>query len=250
MSAWTIVAGGMALLALGVFSGCESNQDRSARLEKEASTVLLGDEGLKVTKENPDVKVLSTAVLSEAEGSAVVVEVHNDSGQNLVDVPIALNVLDAKGKSVYRNDEPGLEPALVSIPYLAAGSDGVWVNDQILATGKPATAKVRVGVGGTPFSGEQPNIEVTPPHLESGMIASGEVINRTGEDQRRLLLYTVARKGGQIVAAGRGAFEHLKPETKPLHYHVYLIGKAAGAELTLSRFPTLAVPGEPGEPGA
>jgi hypothetical protein len=250
MNPWPIIAGGMALLALGALSACESNQDRSARLEKEASAVLLNDEGLKVTKENPDVKVLSTTVLSESEGSAVVVEVHNDSSQNLVDVPIAVDVLDAKGKSVYKNDEPGLEQALVSIPYLAADSDGVWVNDQILATGKPATAKVKVGVGGTPFSGEQPNIEVTEPHLESGMIASGEVINRTGEDQKRFLLYAVARQGGKIVAAGRGAFEHLKPESKPLHYHVYMIGNAEGAELTISHFPTLSVPGKQGEPGA
>lgn len=243
MSAQPIVAVLLALAALTLFSACQSTQGRSAELEEEGSNILLESKGLEVTKRNPDVKVLSITVLTEPEASAVVVEVHNDSGKNLVDVPIALDVLDAKGRSVYRNNAPGLEQALVAIPYLPANSDGIWVNDQILATGKPARAEAIVGVSPHTFSGELPDIEVSEPKIEGGRVASGEVVNRTGEDQRRLVLYAVARKGGEIVAAGRGAFEHLKPETKPLPYHVYFVGNASGADVTISQFPTLAGPG-------
>jgi hypothetical protein len=240
MSAGPALAIGLAMVATVALSACQSTQSRSAELEKDADSVLLESEGLKVTKANPDVEVLSTTVLSEPEASVVVVEVHNDSGQNLVDVPIALDVLDAKGKSVYKNDAPGLEQALVAIPYIPANGDSVWVNDQILATGKPAKAEAKVGVGGGTFSGELPAIEVSEPAIEGGgRVASGHVVNRTGEDQQRLVLYAVARQGEEIVAAGRAAFEHLKPDTKELPYHVYFVGNANGANVTISQFPTL-----------
>lgn len=250
-----LLAAGLGLLALAGLSACQSTQSRSAELEEGSKTVLLDDEGLKVTKEDPDVKVVSTTVLTEKEGSAVVVELHNDSGENLVDVPVALEVLDAKGKVVYTNDAPGLEQALVAVPFIPAGGDAVWVNDQVLATGTPKTARVRVGVGGLPYSGAQPAIEVSDPEVEgdpvSGLVAEGTVVNRTGEDQNRLLFYAVARKGGKVVAAGRGAIEHLKPGTKKLFYNVYFIGDPTGAEVELSYYPTLAVPGvEPVGAGA
>jgi hypothetical protein len=243
VSARPILAGGLALLAVATLSACQSTQDKSAELEEKSSTVLLEEEGVAVTKEDPSIKVVSTTVLSEAEGSAVVVELHNDSDQNLVDVPISVDVLDAKGRSVYRNDAPGLEQALVAVPYIPAGGDTTWVNDQVLATGKPVSAKVKVGVGGIPYSGAQPDIEVSEPKLEgdpvSGLVAEGTVVNKTGEDQNRLLLYAVAREGGRVVAAGRGAIEHLKTGTKKLYYNVYFIGNPAGADLALTDYPTL-----------
>lgn len=244
MSARPLLAGGLAVLAVVALSACQSTQGRSAELEEKSSKVLLDESGVKVTKEDPNIKVVSTAVLSEAEGSAVVVELHNDSDQSLANVPISLDVLDAKGRSVYRNDTPGLEQALVAVPFIPAGGDAVWVNDQVLATGKPKTAKVKVGVGGVPFTGEQPDIEVSEPKVEgdpvSGLVAEGTVVNKTGEDQNRLLLYAVARKGGKVAAAGRGVIEHLKAGPKKLFYNVYFIGDPSDADVTLTDYPTLA----------
>ena len=233
----------LATLAVAALSACQSTQDRSAELEARSSTTLLSEKGLTVKHENPDVKVISTAVLGGAEGSAVVVDVHNDSGESLTDVPIAIDVLDAKGHSVYRNDIPGIEPELASIPYIPAHGDAEWVNDQVLAAGKPHSVKVKVGTGGSTFSGEMPDIEVAQPKLEgdpvSGISATGTVVNRTGTDQGRLLLYAVARKGSRVVAAGRGAIEHLKPETKTLNYTIFFIGDPRGADLKLSELPAL-----------
>jgi hypothetical protein len=249
MSASPILAAGLALIAIAGLSACQSTQSRSAELEDENATVLLEEEGATVTKQDPDIEVVSTTVLSEAEGNAVVVELHNRSDRNLVDVPIAVDVLDAKGRSVYANDAPGLEQALVAVPFIPAGGDATWVNDQVLAVGKPVSAEVKVGVGGIPFSGEQPDIEVSKPRLEgdptSGIVADGDVVNRTGEDQNRFLLYGVARQGGKIVAAGRGAIEHLKPETKKVPYNVYFIGDPTGADLSLYEYPTLQAGGSP-----
>lgn len=225
-----------------VTTGCESTQDRSARIAAELGPVS-HEKGLRIAKRSKDVKVVSTTLLSDANGSAVVVELRNDSGKDLVNVPIAIDVLDTRGRSVYRNDTPGIETALAAVPFVEAGGDVEWVHDQILATGKPASVKVTVGAGADPFAGEQPAISVSEPKIEgdpySGVLAGGNVVNDSGEEQGRLLLYAVAREGGKVVAAGRGAIERLKAKAKPLAYNIYFIGDPSGAEVTVTEFPTL-----------
>jgi len=233
---------GLVAVAAGL-SACQSTQSRSAELEKEGATTLLADTGLKIEKRNEDVTVTSTDLLTDAYGSAVVVGLHNGSDRDLVDVPILIDVRDAKGKSVYRNDIPGIEHALAAAPYIPAGGDVEWVHDQVLATHKPKSVKVTVGASSESYDGPLPDVEVSAPKLEgdpvSGIEATGKVVNRTGEDQGRLLIYVVAHKGGKVVAAGRGAIEHLKAGTKPLHYDVFFIGDPTGAQLELTSFPAL-----------
>ncbi len=244
MNACSIAAAALALLGIASLSACQSTKDRSAELEAQGSTQLISEEGLEIKRRNPDVKVVSTAVLEGTEGShAVVVDLHNDSGQNLTEVPILIEVSNGKGKPFYKNDIPGLEPALAAVPYIPAHGDAEWVNDQVLGVGQPKSVKVTVGTGGGTYSGEIPDIEVSQPTLKgdpvSGVSATGEVVNKTGEDQRRLLIYVVARKGNEVVAAGRGAIEHLKPERKKLTYTVFFVGDPSGADLKLSEFPSL-----------
>jgi hypothetical protein len=229
---------GFALLA----AGCQSTQQKSEQIAAELGPVV-EEKGLKIEKPSRDVEVVSTTVLSEAEGSAVVVEVRNESGRNLAGVPIAIDVRDANGRSVYRNDLAGLEPALTSIPYVEAREEATWVHDQVLATGKPESVEVTVGEGGTPYAGEVPELKVTGPKLEgdpySGALAGGNVENGSGSQLERVLLYAVARKGGRVVAAGRGAIEKIKPEPKPLPYNIYFIGDPRGAEVEVTSFPSL-----------
>jgi hypothetical protein len=233
----------LGLLAVTGLGGCESTQSRSAELEKEGESALVVDQGLKVRKESTDVTATSSTLLTDAYGSAVVVSLHNSSGNNLVNVPILIDVLDAKGKSVYRNDIPGIEPALAAVPYIPAGGDVQWVNDQVQTTGKPKSVKVKVGASSDSYSGPIPDIEVSKPTVEgdpvSGIEAEGTVVNRTGEDQERLLLYAIATSGGRVVAAGRGAIEHLKGTTKPLHYNIFFIGDPKGADVEVTQYPTL-----------
>jgi hypothetical protein len=240
----SVTLAALAALAATSLTACESTQSRSAELEKEGAAELVSDSGLKIAKESSDVKVTSTAVLSDANGAAVVVGLHNSSERNLTNVPILIEVLDAKGKSVYKNDIPGIEPNLAAIPYIAAGGDTEWVNDQVLATDKPKSVKVKVGASSTSYSGEPPEIEVSSPQLEgdpvSGIEATGTVVNRTGEEQGQLLLYGIGTKGGKVAAAGRGAIEHLKAGTKPLHYDIFFIGDPTGSDLEVTKFPTLS----------
>jgi len=233
-----LVVAGVAL----VTSGCESTQDKSAKIAAELGPVKQ-EKGLEISQRSKDVEVVSSTVLSDEAGTAVVVEVRNGSDRDLVDVPIAIDVRDAQGKSVYRNDLAGLETALTAIPYIEAGDDVLWVNDQVLAAGKPATVKATIGAGGTPFDGEVPEFTASEPQLEgdpfSGVVADGNIVNESGADQDRLLIYAVARKGTEVVAAGRGAIERIKAKPKPLAYNVYFIGDPSGADVTVDLFPTL-----------
>jgi len=226
-----------------VSSGCwESTQDKSAQIAAELGPVKQ-EKGLKISKPSKDVKVVSTTLLVDKEGSAVVVEVRNRSNRDLANVPILIDVLDAKGKNVYSNSLPGLETALTSIPYVEAGKEATWVHDQVLATGKPKSVEVTVGEGGTPYAGEIPEFTASEPKLEgdpySGLVADGDAENKSGGKLDRLLLYVVARQGDEVVAAGRGAIERIKPEPKPLPYNVYFIGDPSGADLEVTLFPTL-----------
>jgi hypothetical protein len=235
------VALGVAGLAL-VVSGCESTQDKSARIAAELGPVHQ-EKGLTITTQSKDVEVVSSTLLSDQNGSAVVVRLRNGSDQDLVGVPIAIDVLDAKGKSVYRNDIPGIEAALAAVPFIPAGGETEWVHDQILATGEPAKVEVKVGEGAEPFRGAQPRITVSDPKVEgdpySGVLAGGNVENHSGEDLDRLLLYAVASKGGKVVAAGRGAIEPFKAKPKPVPYNIYFIGDPSDAEVKVSQFPSL-----------
>lgn len=235
---WPLALAGFALVA----TGCESTQDKSAKIAAELGPVAQ-EKGLQISKESKDVRVADTTLLTDANGSAVVVEVSNDSAEDLVDVPILIDVLDAKGESVYRNDIPGIEPALAAIPLVPAGGETVWVHDQVLATGKPASVEVRIGASEATFSGEQPAVSVTEPKLEgdpyTGVAAGGEALNESGADLDRLLLYGVAREGNRIVAAGRGAIEPLKANGKDVAYNIYFIGDPRGADVTVTQFPAL-----------
>ncbi|HEY5943082.1 MAG TPA: hypothetical protein VIT89_09505 [Solirubrobacterales bacterium] len=231
----------LAVIAL-VTSGCQSTQSKSAEIGSELGPVKQ-EKGLKISQKSKDVKVVSTALLSDEAGSAVVVVVRNQSNRDLANVPIAIDVLDASGKSVYGNDLPGLEPALTSIPYVAAGEEATWVHDQVLASGKPKSVKVIVGEGGTPFSGGIPEFTISEPKLDgdpySGVVAGGNVENKSGGKVDRLLIYAVARQGDEVLAAGRGAIERIKSEPKPLPYNVYFIGDPGGGDVEVTAFPTL-----------
>jgi hypothetical protein len=238
-----MLAAGVALVVATSLTACQSTQGRSAELEAQGATKLLSESGVEIGRESTEVKVTSTTLLTDVNGSAVVVGLHNGSSENLVDVPILIEVLDAKGKSVYANDTPGIEPALASVPYIPGKGDAEWVNDQVLASGQPKSVKVKVGTSHASHSGPLPEVVVFKPTIEgdpaSGLEATGTVVNRTGEEQGRLLLYAIGRRGGKVVAAGRGAIEHLKPTTKPLHYSVFFIGNPRGTDLEVTDFPAL-----------
>jgi hypothetical protein len=241
MSARRTPLAASALILVIVAPGCESTQDKSAAIAESLGPVQQ-EKGLEIKEESKDVEVVDTALLSSAGETAVVVELRSRAKEPLVNVPILIDVLDAKGKSVYRNDIPGIEPALAYVPLIRPNETFAWVHNQVLAIGKPDSVKVKVGASDATLTGEIPDIEVRQPELEndvvSGRNARGVAINHTGEIHERLLVYGVVRRGDEIVAAGRAAIEEMKPD-KPLVYRIYFVGDPRGADLEIASFPTL-----------
>ena len=229
------VAAAAGLLALLALSGCESTQEKSAQLEKSAHHTRLAERGLSIVKQSTDVSVLGAVLVHGAEGAAAVVTLRNDSAHALRDVPIAITVKDAHGNTVFQNNAPGLEAALTSLGSLPAHGLATWVDDQVPASGAPASVSAIAGVSPA-VNGALPEIEVTGvrPSEESGSAtAAGTVRNRSTVAQQSLVVYVVARRAGRVVAAGRA----ILPEAAPgaaVPFQAFLVGSSAGTKLEAS----------------
>jgi hypothetical protein len=240
-----LLSGGLPLLLLALMpllSGCESTQAKSARLERAGAGQLLGERGLVVRAQNRDVRAVSTSVLQDENGAAVVVVLRNRSPRPLGRVPVAIDVSGAGGRSVYRNDAPGLDPSLVEATGVPANGELVWVNDQVTPTGTPKRVEARIGAEQGNDPRELPRIELTQPRLiedrVTGVEAVGRVTNRSDVEQRRLVVSCVAQRGDRVVAAGRAIVARLAPG-KSASFHVFFIGDPRGARMTVAAPPTV-----------
>jgi hypothetical protein len=232
------------VLAALALTACETNQERSAKLEKagkqrERAAVArrtLAERVLTITHQSTKVKVTATAVLSSSEGAAAVVSLHNVSNTSLRDVPIQIHVLDSRGASIYTNDTPGLAPALVSAPLLPAHGTLTWVDDQVQASGTPSSVSVKVGEG-TPAAGAPPSLDVAGAHQyedpTSGPTAEGSIVNHSAVSQQELVVYAVARRAGKIVAAGRAVLPSV-PAGASTRFQVFFIGDPRGGSLEVN----------------
>lgn len=219
-------------------AACESTQEESARLAAGAPDVL-NQKGIKVTKSNRDVEVGDAVVLGADGSFAVAVPLSNRTRKPLAKLPISVEVTDASGKRVFANDSPGLARGLADVPVLDAGEEIVWVNDQVLATGKPAKA---IAIVGAPEAGkvrELPELVLSNQRLEDDAgtpVATASVENRSKIDQRQLVVFAVARRAGEIVAAGRAVVPRLRARRKR-KFTIFLIGDPKGAKLELAAPP-------------
>lgn len=234
-------------LAALALAGCESNVERSAKLEKAAKAQRLAHpqailKGVAVTRENPRVRVLGTYVVHSASGTAAVVALRDESAAPLHDAPIALTVSDTKGAALYRNNAPGLEPSLVSVALLRAHGTTLWVDDQVQATGSGTPAQASALVGEAPVAtGPLPVLKVSSLHsgeeTGDGSSVEGTVTNTSAVAQQQLVVYVVARRGAQIVAAGRAVLPEV-PAGKQTSFQVFFTGSPRGAKLEASAPPT------------
>jgi hypothetical protein len=219
-------------LALG---GCESSQERSAQLQREAKHVVgAAARGLSIARASADVKVLGTQVLHDSEGSAVLVTVQNTSTHALRDVPLAVTLRDASGAVLYSNDAPGLEAGLTSVALLAPGARFTWIDDQVQGAGTPASATALAGEAAA-ASGPAPQLRLSGVHAteapEAGV--AGTVDNESSVIQHGLVVYGLARRGGKVVAAGRAVLSEV-PAHGSSPFQVLFIGSAQGAKVQAS----------------
>jgi hypothetical protein len=229
---WLWLGAAFAAIAL---SGCESNVERSAQLERVRlrHNAALKASVLSISKPNPQVAVLGSTILEGKEGDAVAVSLRNRSAKALADLPIEIEVKDAAGELLYRNNVPGVAGSLVTVPLLRPGASTTWIDDQVSATDKPASVSVLVGQGSA-ATGPVPQIRIEGRHAtEGGEGVAGTVLNRSRIAQRELVVNAVASRAGKIVAAGRAVLPEVAAGSSTV-FQLYLIGDPRGASLHLS----------------
>jgi len=239
---WRIVVGAAALTAVAALAGCESTQDKSDRLRKQAKRFVNKQKGVVVTRTNRQVKVTDTTVLHDENGTAVVAELSNSSPKIMAGVPVSIDVKSGANKSLFRNDTPGLEPALTSVAVLPPREDLFWVNDQVPLSGTPKDVDVKVGVARGQAPAKPPKLEVSRPKFQgdptSGIAAVGYVKNESKLLQTKVTVFCVARKGGRVIAAGRSGIQRIKPGRRG-RYKVFFIGNPRGGRLEAWAPPTV-----------
>lgn len=222
-----------AVAALAALCGCESTVDAAKKFAASGEAAFK-QKGISVTAVNRDIKILDTTILQDQNGAAVVVEVRNIGPRPVVGAPIAINILDGKGHSVFANNDPGLEPALAHLPLLAAGEQFSWINDQVQPNGTPQRVAVKIGDGQTPARApsELPisEIKLTSDPV-SGAELNGKVKNTSPLDQTHVVVFAVAQKGRKVIAAGRGIVNRVPPG-KTVPFHVFFIGNPGGGQIT------------------
>ncbi|MBJ7331861.1 MAG: hypothetical protein JHC95_18340 [Solirubrobacteraceae bacterium] len=222
------------LLALGA-TGCQSTQDKAAALSQEGSQAFKR-EGLHVSRPNPSVRIISTTAVQDPNGTAVAVRLKNMSGKRMVKVPIAINVRDKAGKKLFANDAPGLDDSLVGIAFLRPKEEVTWVNDQVVAPATPGNVTAVAGVEAKKLAADEPRItlqQIKQREDSAGINVTGFVMNKSGVEQRNLVIYAVATRSGKVVAAGRGLVARVKPG-KRARFTTYFIGDPTGAKLDLA----------------
>jgi hypothetical protein len=225
--------GALVVAVVLALTGCETTAQQSARLERAAhSHAQVAEKGLSIAQQSTDVRVLDAVLVHGGEGAAAVVTLRNDSDHVLKDVPIAITVKSAQGSTLFENDAAGLEAALTSLASLPAHGEATWVNDQIPATGDPASVSAIVGEAPA-ASGTVPRVEVARlhPSEEGGSAeAAGTARNRSSVTQQALVVYVTARRAGRIVAAGRAILPEVAAGAS-LPFQAFLVGSPHGAPL-------------------
>ncbi|HEY2570162.1 MAG TPA: hypothetical protein VGI27_01750, partial [Solirubrobacteraceae bacterium] len=117
-----------------------------------------------------------------------------------------------------------------------------WVDDEVLATGKVAAAKVSVGTGqrSRPGAGAAAlSAKATHVATQAGTTTvSGVVANHTGRAQSSVPVFAVAVRGGKVVAAGRAVVASV-PAGAALAtpFDLPLVGDASRANIELTALP-------------
>jgi hypothetical protein len=228
------VLGGAAVLLLAGLAGCESTVDAAKKIAAQGQAAFQ-QKGISVTKVDKRIKITTSTILQDQNGAAVIIDVRNAGTRPVMAAPIAINVKDGRGHSVFRNNDPGLEPALAHLPLLAPGEEFAWINDQIQPDGTPKHVVARIGAGSTPAHAP-PNLPIHGVKLTndpvSGAELSGKVRNTQPVLQKHLVIFAVAHKGSKVVAAGRAILTRLLVgKTAP--FHIFFIGNPAGAQLSV-----------------
>jgi hypothetical protein len=260
----TLALAGLTLALL--LSGCASTESESARLGREGAKLVAATGTVGLGAVNQVVHVGQAALVQSEGRTAAAVQLTDTGSLPQAGVPVLIDVLSAKGASLYRNNTQGIEPSLQEMPLLRPHQSAWWVDDQVLANGTPSSVKVRVGAAkanataagygtgrGTatskpappspsPPAGVSPDVQASVTDRGSnlgGPYLDGTVLNRTGVAQRNMPVFAVALRGARVVAAGRALVPSLAAAGRA-SFRIYLVGSLAGARIELTTAPEVS----------
>ncbi len=201
----------------GTFTQAESvDIDATAGIEAETLTIIT----------TPD--MLTAAVVVRITSAA--------KAEALLWAPIEVRLLDSEGAEVGTNNVPGADPTLIHLPSLGADASTLYVNDQIILSGEPASAEVVVG--GAPLAIELPApLEVANPTIVEdpnlGTSWTATVTNTSDVRQEQVIVQAIVRLDGEIVATGISILPGMDPGTSAEALG-YFIGDPTGGELEVA----------------
>jgi hypothetical protein len=227
--------------ATGV-TACESTADKSAQIAREGKKAVQ-DAGTLAIRRSTDLRVARAVVIRGTGGAvAAAVEVRNRGARAQRDVPVLIDVRDAKGGSLYKNDAVGLQPALQRLASVRAHKTSWWVNDQVTVASSPRSVMARVGAA--PPAAAVPDVTLKDVHFASdatGRYLTGTVVNPSKAILRNVPVFAVALRGARVVAAGRALVPKLPAAgaRKPTHFRLFFVGDPRGARVALTVAPTV-----------
>ncbi|MFN8149890.1 MAG: hypothetical protein U0R24_02025 [Solirubrobacterales bacterium] len=223
-------------------SGCgvTTTQEKDARLEVKAERTVFDPKKIELGEPPAGVELGATTVLRTKDGSAVAVEVSNETDAPVNDVPLAVGVRTDEGKQ-YLNLEKGSSYFETHVPSLAPGEKTTWVyasrdeipDGQVFAQlGTPADPPLTV-------ADELPDVEVSQPGKgdDQGRIEV-EVSNDSDVPQYEMQLYAWAVDGGELRAAGTAKVAKLEGG-QTTTVRLKLTGDPGGAPIEVSAPPTI-----------
>jgi hypothetical protein len=235
MSRATPVAAALVALALG---GCETTQQLSAKLGRELGHQSAIAGTTKLGSASHAVRVLRSAVLAGSP-AAVALELTNTSARPQSAIPVLIDVTDAKGASVYRNDTAGIDPSLQQLAALPPHATAWWVDNEVLPQrGVPRAVSARIGAAGAPHgpvqrivvSGVSASSSFPGPHVDATLRDASPSAAKT------LSVYVVALAHGRVVGAGRAAVAALRSGASA-QVEVPMTGAVTGASVALTVVP-------------
>jgi hypothetical protein len=228
------------LIVVGT-AGCETTQELSARIGRKLGhqSAIAGTTALGAV--NGAVRIDRTVLLSAGGQSAVALKLTNTSARTQTAFPVLVDVLDAKGASVYRNNTKGIEASIQHLALLAPHATAWWVDNEVLASGGvPKTVRAQLGAATARAPRSVPQITtqgVSASDSFPGPHVTVTVRNRSAIAQRQLPVYAVALRGEEPTGAGRGIVPTLAAGTSA-EVQIPIVGTVRGARIVLTIPPT------------
>jgi hypothetical protein len=226
-------------IAAAALTGCSTTQQEAARLQLNSARIRATELPLQVAGRSTAVSITSVAMISSAQGSAIVVTLHNRTGRAVSDLPLLVGATSHRHRR-YLNDAAGLNYFTTHAPSIPAYGLLRWVLivGRRLPGGTVPCARVGAATGDTALEiGSLPRLRVSLSRaLPGGAILT--VQNPTSVPQYQLPVYAIATRNGRYVAAGQVTIGHLGTGSD-VRLRVPLVGDLAGAALTLEAPPTI-----------